>query len=194
MSTSINFVSTTRKELSKVQQQDRVFFRYALMAVAVVFAFFLIALAGRLFFMFQLRSVETRQEQTRNAIISHEQLEADYTVFVHKLKALGQLFGKRKEKQEALIFFSEVFGPDVEVSGIDYTSSRSDQLIFSIRAPSIFVIESVFEILKRDDVVSRYKEISKDNLRRGNDGSYNAHLTVTFKDDSNPFAQEVTAQ
>lgn len=184
MAKTINFVSAARRELTKAQQQDRVYFRYALIVLGVIFAIFLLTLAGRLFFLYRLDRLENRQEQTRAAILSHEDLEAEYTVFVHKLKALGQLFGKRKEKQEALIFFNEIFGPGIEVSGIDYTSSNSDELVFSIVAPSVFKIEEVFATLNREDVISRFASITKNNLRRGSDGAYAVHLTVTFKDES----------
>ncbi len=180
MSQSINFVSATRKRLTAAQKKDREYFRWSVGILAGAFGIFLLVLGARFFFIFQAKQIENRQQEVRAAILAREELEEEYTIFVHKLKLLSDLFGKRKDKQEALIFFNEVFGPRVQVSGIDYSGSDEDMLRFTLNAPDIFLLDSVFEILKSTAVTAKYSSVQKEGLRRLEDGSYAMQLTLVF--------------
>ncbi|MCB9813653.1 MAG: hypothetical protein H6772_04575 [Pseudomonadales bacterium] len=178
MSKSINFVGDRRKRLTKTQKQDKKIMGIMINVVIAIFAIFLIVLGLRVFYVFRVKSVKDEQISVKNIILSHESVEKEYIIFAQKLKKLAVFFGKRKDKQEALVFFSEVFGDEVIVSGIDYSSSDEDVVSFVIKAPNIFVMERVFTTIDSVDVASKYPNITKKNMRRSSTGNYTVDLTV----------------
>lgn len=178
MAKSINFVGERRKKLTKAQKQDKKIMKITVNVLVAVFAIFLIIVGARFYFVFQVKSIKDTQTEIRNRIIANEPIEKDYIVFAQKLKKLSVFFGKRKDKQEALVFFSKVFGSDVIVSGIDFSSADEDVVSFVIKAPNIFVMERVFNTLKEDRVVTIYPNIKKSSMRRSATGNYTINLEV----------------
>lgn len=181
MSKSINFVSDRRKVLTKLEERDKGWFSSATKLVIVVFVIFLVALGARLFFMYQVKMVIDDQKLTRQAILAQEELEKEYTVFAHKLKQLSSIFIRRQNKQETLKFFSELFGDEVTVSEIDYTSDgKEDVLSFTLKSKSIFTLDEIFSKLNSQAVLDKFKNIQKDSLRRLSDGSYGIQITLVL--------------
>lgn len=180
MAKAINFVGERRKKLTQSQKKDQKLLRISIYAVMVVFAIFLITVGARLFFVFQVKNIVENETQIRNRILDNEPVERDYIIFANKLKKLSVFFGRRKDKQEALEFFSQVFGDEVIVSGIDYSSAKEDVVSFTIKAPNVFIMQRVFEILREDQVVSVYPNIEKSSMRRSATGNYTVDLAVVL--------------
>ncbi len=180
MSQSINFVGDRRKRLNKTQKQDKKIMGIMINVLIGVFIIFLIVLGLRLFYIFRVKTVKDQQAGVRNVILSHETIEKEYIIFAQKLKKLSVFFGRRKDKQEALVFFSKVFGSDVIVSGIDYTSADEDVVSFTIKAPNIFVMERVFNTLEDPKVDSIYPNITKSGMNRSGSGNYTVNLAVVL--------------
>jgi hypothetical protein len=182
MAKAINFVSERRKQLTQVQVQDRKVLKITINVLIGVFAIFLIIVGVRFFLVFQVKNIQDTQAEIRQRILANEPIEKDYIIFAQKLKKLSVFFGKRKDKQEALVFFSEVFGSDVIVSGIDYSSVDEDVVSFTIKAPNIFIMERVFNTLDTDLVTNVYPEIKKSSMRRSGTGNYTVDLAVVLPD------------
>ncbi len=180
MARSINFVANRRKRLTSQQKQDEKLFGYSVIGIILVFVFFLIAIGIRFFAVFQVKAMEEQQANTRKAIQAQESVEKEYNIFAHKLRALSDLFGKRQNKQEALVYFSQVFGPQIIISEIDYSAAEDDIVSFTLTAPSIFDLENVFTILDSDDVSEKYAKIERSSLGRGDSGSYSIKLTIVL--------------
>ena len=178
MPKSINFVGEKRKRLTKIQKKDRKIMGIMINILVGIFIIFLVVLGLRLFFVFRVKTLKDEQTDVKNVILSQESVEKEYIIFAQKLKKLSVFFGKRKNKQEALVFFSEVFGDDVFVSGIDYSSAEEDVVSFTIKTPDVFIIEKVFDTLKTTEVTSVYPDISKSDMRRTGSGSYTISLSV----------------
>ncbi len=179
MSRTINFVAARRKKLTFQQQADRKHFQWALRVFIGVFVVFLLVLGVRFYFVYQVKLLTDQQKNTRELILSQESVERDYNIFAYKLRSLTELFGKRKDKQEAFVFFSNVFGEDVIVSGIDYSASEQDILSFTIQVPNVFVLDDVFATLESDAVREPYPKVGRSNLRRTPSGFYTMTLIVT---------------
>lgn len=193
MSKTINFVGERRKKLDLTQRKDYEILKKVVYVFVAVFAVFLIALGTRLYYVFQVRGVLDEQDTIRQVISSQQQTELDYNVFAQKLKQLTELFGVRKDKQEAFEFFSQVFGPEVIISEIDYSSSSNDILQFTVQAPSVFVMEQVFETLDSPEVKGKFAGISKSGLSRSGQASYNLTLTVILATPGGPIAEDPNA-
>lgn len=180
MAKTINFVAERRKRLTESQKKDKKIMRTMINVLVVVFAIFLIIIGARFYFVFRVSSIKDTQQDIRNRILSNEQVERDYILFAQKLKRLSVFFGRRKDKQEALVFFSEIFGDDVIVSGIDYSSADEDIVSFTIKAPNIFVMERVFNTLDEEQVTTVYPNITKSAMRRSATGNYTLDLAVVL--------------
>jgi hypothetical protein len=180
MATSINFVSKRRATLTKLQVQDRKFMKTVTGVLVAVFAIFLLILGARFYFVFTLGNLQNQQEDVRNVIISHEEVEKEYVLFTQKLRQLTVLFGSRKDKQEAFEFFSTVFGNDVIVSGIDFSSANEDLVSFTIQTPNVFVMERVFNILESPQITDVYPRVTRRNLRRTATGNYSVDLAIVL--------------
>lgn len=180
MAKSINFVGDRRKRLTKAQKKDKKIMKIMVNILIIVFIFFLIMIAARFFFVFRVKDLKDEQAGVRNVIISQEDIEKDYVIFAQKLKKLSVFFGKRKDKQESLEFFSDVFGDDVIVSGIDFSSADEDVVSFTIKAPNVFIMEEVFNILDGEEVRVKYPNISKSSMRRSGSGNYTINLAVVL--------------
>ena len=178
MAKAINFVGERRKKLTQAQKKDKKILKIAVNVLVAVFAIFLIVVGTRFYFLFQVKNIKDTESQIRARILANEPVERDYIIFAQKLKQLSVFFGKRKDKQEALTFFSEIFGDDVIVSGIDYSSADEDTVSFTIKTPNVFVMERVFSTLASEQVTSVYPNINKNSMRRSATGNYTVDLAV----------------
>ncbi len=176
----INFVGDRRKRLSRLQKQDKKIMQIATNILVVVFIIFLVVLGLRVFYLFRVKKIKDEQKNVKQIILSHEDIEKEYVVFAQKLKQLTVLFGKRKDKQDALVFFSHIFGDDVIVSGIDYSSADEDVVSFTIKTPNVFVMDRVFQKLASEQVASVYPKIAKSNMNRSDTGNYTLNLAVVL--------------
>lgn len=186
MARTINFVGDRRTKLTEAQKNDRKLLKVSLFVLMGVFAIFLIVVGIRFYFVFAVKSVTDEQKDVRGVILSHESVEKDYIIFAQKLKQLSVFFGRRKDKQEALVFFSDIFGEDVIVSGIDYSSADEDVVSFTIKTPNVFVMQRVFETLGKPEVTTAYPKITKSNMRRSATGNYTIDLAVVLNEKSAP--------
>lgn len=182
MAKAINFVGERRKKLTEAQKKDRKILKIAVNVLVGIFAIFLIVVGIRFYFVFQVKSVKDAESQIRTRILANEPVERDYIIFAQKLKQLSVFFGKRKDKQEALTFFSKIFGDEVIVSGIDYSSADADTVSFTIKTPNVFVMERVFTTLVSEQVTSVYPNIKKSSLRRSATGNYTVDLSVILSE------------
>ncbi len=176
----INFVSDRRKKLSREQESDKQYLKLASIVLVITCFVYVVALGISIYFQSQISRVKEQQELKRQAILDKEPIEKSYSIFANKLTVLTELYEKRKDKQEALAFFSRLFGTDVEVVGLNYTAD-SDILSFSLRSRNIFVMEEVFTTLDGPEVRERYPVIAKSGLSRGGDGTYSMSLTISLR-------------
>lgn len=182
MARTINFVRERRKNLSRQEQDDRKILKFVTWGLFGLGAVILLIVGARLFLLFQIQNIQDKQKQVQNAIAQNVEIEEKYTIFANKLKILTELFGKRKEKQEALAYFSGLFGSEVIISQLSYTAG-DEVLSFVLQTTSIFTMEEVFNIISSDAVTTRYPTIEKKSLRRSLDGTYGMQVTLYFGDE-----------
>lgn len=182
MARTINFVRERRRNLTRQEQDDRKILKFVTFGLFGLGALILVIVATRLFLLYQIQSVQNQQKQVQASITEKIQIEEQYTIFANKLKILTELFGKRKEKQEALAYFSSLFGSDVIINQLSYKAG-DEVLSFVLQSTSIFTMEEVFNIISSNEVTSRYPTIKKESLRRSLDGSYGMQVTLYFGDE-----------
>lgn len=179
MSRSINFVQARQKQLSQATIKDKRLRSIAAVVFAISLGLFIISLIVRFLVQQTLSTVQARQEQVKNAISSQESVERDYTLFIYKLQSLTKLFEERKDKQEAISYFADIFGDDVTIKGVDY-SAEEQQLMLTLQAKDVFTLESVYSIFTNPNFNEQYTNVKKSGLRRDSDGSYIMDVTVNL--------------
>ena len=92
---------------------------------------------------------------------------------------LSGVFQKRKDKQEAISYFSQIFGPDVIIEKIAYDAD-SQLLSFRLMAADIFTLEKVFELLSTQQSTQKFSSLTKSSLKRTNSGIYQMQITVVM--------------
>ncbi len=180
MSVSINFVAERQKKLKLAQEKDRPLLKKAGVALAGVVLVTGIVLAISFYFSFETNQVIASQKKITAQIDSRKETEKKFASFFQKLSVLTQLFGERQNKQEALSFFKNLFGSEITVTGLTYNET-DQKLTFSILSPSVFKLESVFNTLRSQALKDKYPNVEKNNLTRGDNGSYSMQLTVILK-------------
>lgn len=180
MSGLINFVRYRRKLLSKKQQQDYKLFRYSLYGIAGVFVIFLVTLGVRLFLTFNLNQIDQQQNELRRTILGLEEDEKKYVIFSSKVKALVELFDERRNKQEAISFFTNAFDSNVLVSDMSY-NAQDAMLTFGLVSRDVFTMEEVYNLLQTQDVKNAFEQITMSDMRRSADGTYRITVTVILK-------------
>ena len=163
--------------MASIQERDRALLIKIGIAFGLIVALSVGALITNWMMGRNLKELESQQLATKQTIQSQASQEISYLTFVEKLKVLSKLFADRKGKQEALAFFRNLFSDDVKIAGLQYVG-EDRQLLFSIRANSIFTLDQVFDVLGSDQVKTKYPKIEKKGLRRSGDGSYSLQATV----------------
>lgn len=181
MSRSINFVRDRQRTLSKLEIQDRKFLRIAGAGLAIVVLLTLLVITARFYLIYQYKAITEDQAQLRSQIVAREEIERSFTIFSHKLKILTDLFGKRKEKQETLAYFSNLFGPDVIIQQLSYDAS-DEMLSFTLQAKNIFVLDTVIVIMNSPELEARYPDLQKNGLNRGGSGNYSMNIMIALGD------------
>ncbi len=180
MTDVINFVRDQRKKLTKQQVQDRLFFKYATIACVVSFVIFVAAVGARLVLSLQVKQILDQQDDQRAVIQAREDDETAYLLFAAKLDSLSTLFINRKNKQEAINYFSTLFGEDVLVNNIRY-DAENGALKFGLTTRNVFSLNQVIDTLSAQSVRDRFKQLKFDDLTRADNGEYQTNITVVLK-------------
>jgi hypothetical protein len=175
----INFLKERRKTLTKMQQRDALWLKWSAAATAILVVISGIAGAAAFLTSRSLSHVKEIQDQTKNAILASENVEKTFVLTFHKVEILGALFKDRQNKQEAINYFSTIFGPQVLVKQVEFQGE--DQLLtFGLEAQDVFVLENVFDKLKANEVKEKFDKVTPSDLRRLEDGKYQMSVAVVL--------------
>jgi len=179
MKLGINFLHQHRKKLTRIEQTDRQLFRYATFGAVGVVAVACLVLGGSLFLYFSTARQLDRQERLEAAIIQQEPIERSALILASKVRALTELMNQRSDKQQAISYFSNLFGDQVLIKDIDFQSGDG-VLSLSLESRSVFVLNTVIDLLNDPQTTSRFTSLSKSNLARSKDGKYMITVTVVL--------------
>ncbi len=176
---SINFVESRRKRLNQASLKDGKTRLISIITLIISFTIFLIVVAVRLFMQQTLASLENREETIKKQILAAESTEKEYTLFVNKLQTLTKLFDDRKDKQQTIAYFNNVFGNDVIIKEIEY-AAEDQQVAFALQAKDIFTLDTVYKVFNSPAFMEQYPSIQKTGLRREGTGVYIMEVNVSL--------------
>lgn len=173
----INFVRHRRRELTKLEVQDHHNFRYGLYGFVGVLVVLLVVMGVRFFLVSQIKASTDRSTALKQSIKNKQAVEEEYLILMKKVQVITDLFGQRREKQQALSYFSSLFDPEVIISELNYDAD-TNTLSFTLRAPSVFSMKKVFDTLRSADVKVTYPTFRITQLSRAMDASYNMDINL----------------
>ena len=173
----INFLSQRRLTLTKVEEKDVVYQKYSSWVFGGVLLLFSIAAGFNIFFTQQLKKINTSEELFTKQIAGEESTELTYLVFAHKLKTVKKLYQNRSNKQQAIDYFSNLFGNQVFLSGMNY-GGDTNELSLRLTRENVFALEKILNTLDSENVKNSFSSVTKSGLRRDNNGSYNLDIAI----------------
>ena len=179
----VNFLSKLNSSLSKQQQRDRKIFKLALIFFSISLFSFVVTLGCTFYLQFKLKSIKTQIPQATKQINTEKQVESNYIFFVNKLIIIKELFDKRADKQIAMGYFADLFGPDIRISGLNYNMEEGI-LSLTVTSPTVFSLENAFAALDNPEVTKNFSSLLKTNLNRNLQGEYRFDLIISFSEDS----------
>lgn len=177
MKESINFVKERRRSLTKTQKQDQLFLRSALIAFGGILTVFLVVVGVQLFLTYRFSQLKARHEQLNQTVLSQDSTERSYLILTNKVKVIAQLLEARTGKQEAIEYFTNLFGQEVLIRELTYLEDDG-LLTFDLEANSVFTLESLLQTLASSEVTSRFSSVSTSELSRNSQGVYSLLVTV----------------
>lgn len=154
--------------------------KYALWGLYAGLAFFLLTVGINIFLTQRLRQANTQQRALTDQIASNEPVEISFLVFSQKLKSVREIYENRSNKQQAIDFFSNLFGDQVFLSGMSY-GGEGNELSLRLTSENVFALESTLATLGSEQVTSNFSSVTKSGLRRGETGTYSLDLAVELK-------------
>jgi hypothetical protein len=177
MSRQINFLAERQKGISKQQQQDMRSLR--LFAVVLGFACVTASIIYGLFFFYTYRftTIKTQEKAIRNQIVGNQENEAAFVVYARKLATLTTIYKDRQDKNNIISYFSELFGNDVIITGIDF--DQKDKLLhFKVKSNDVFVFQRVLAVANSEQVKNDFPTLGLSTLSRKEDASYEVTISV----------------
>lgn len=177
MQLTINFLNQHRKKLSSIEANDRKYYRIIMGIAIATVVLGSILLAGNIFVQYRMSASIEQKNRLESAILKQEDLEESALILSSKLQIISKLINKRSDKQEAIRYFTELFGSDVIIKDIDFQSTGG---ILSLRleSQSVFAFNRVVDLLESETTLGRFKNLSKSDLSRSKTGTYSLTVTV----------------
>jgi hypothetical protein len=176
----INFLTQRRSTLSKTEEQDLVYRKYAMWGLYAGLAFFLLTLGVNIFLTQRLRQANAQQKALTDQIASDEPVEMSFLIFSQKLKSVREIYENRSNKQQAIDFFSNLFGSQVFLSGMSY-GGEGNELSLRLTSENVFALENTLDTLDSEEVTNNFSSVTKSGLRRSEAGTYSLDLAVELK-------------
>lgn len=178
---AINFVSSRQKSLTKKQVVDQKYFYISAGVFGVVVLITLIVLGVQWYVFSKVKTVKQESEILKEQILAGEDKENTFIVLVHKLEAISKVMDERKARQEAVDYFSTVFGNEVLVEEMRYEEDQQRQLlVFKLISKDVFVLEGVLGKLQSQELKEKYPLVKFSDLKRSEKASYSLDVTVSL--------------
>ncbi len=179
MAGTINFLRERQKVVGVHRERDHALFRVSMGILITVAVVSVAAFGTQLYLQFQLSAAEDELASLERTILSQESIEKSVVVTAQKLAVLQTLIDERRGKQDAIAYFSDIFGPNVIIKDIGYNAADAI-LSLRVEADSVFILDTVFNTLDSQATREQYQQVSKSELRRLDTGQYSMLVTVTL--------------
>jgi len=176
----INFLRKQRITFSKTENKDKKIFLVAIGFLTLSVISLIISLSISFYYKSEVKKTIAEQKHLTSVVLGEEKTEREFLIFANKLSAIKEIFENRSDKQEAIGFFSNLFGESVFIAGMTYNGENGTLSLGSV-SKNIFDLENTFALLDGQEVKSNFDSLKKSSLSRGDNGEYSMGLTVSLK-------------
>lgn len=176
----INFLSQRRSIVTRTDQQDLKLKKYALIGFGIAVTVFFVSAGANIFFTNRLNQLATQNKAVTDQIAQDEPVEINFLVFAQKLKSVQEIYENRSNKQQAIDFFSNIFGGQVFLSGMSYEEGEN-ALSLRLTSEDVFAFDNTLAILDSEEVKNVFSGVEKSSLRRDENGTYSLDISVELK-------------
>lgn len=176
----INFLSSRTREKLKQKERDQKLFKIAGIVLSLVIVLLVIALGLKLFLNFRIKKMTENIAELKKIIVDREDVELSYLIFVNKLRAIGEIYAARSDKQEAMNYFANLMTDVANITGMTY-DEESGGLILQLDHQNVFFLEDSMSIIDSPLVTDVYRNVKKASLARQDQGNYQLRLTIQLK-------------
>lgn len=176
----INFLAHRQRQLDKQQEQDLKLLKIAGAVFGIALVVFVFTMGVMIYLRIRVNSLERQVSSLEQSILGQEDIEKSIVLSYEKLEVISKLFETRYDKQEAISFFSNLFGPNVLIKDIKYDSGEKI-LSLVVQASSVFEFDDILAKLDQPQVKEKFDHINQNDLRRNADAEYTVMLTMNLK-------------
>lgn len=179
MYTGVNFL----KERNRMQELILLRDKKIAQITSIVLGVFLFVVVALLAFQFylqaRLNSVKAQEASEQQVIQGLASIQNTYVGVSKKVKTVEEIFNKRSNKWDAITFFYRILPAGASINSVDLQSQNvTNQLSFSIQAPSVFVYDQLSQVIQSDAVKKSGYDLSLGALSRSKDGSYRIEMVL----------------
>jgi len=176
----INFLSSRTRHKQKQKEKDQKLFKIASIVLGAVIVVLLLVLGLKLLINLQIKNKTKTIAELKEIIVDKEDVELSYLIFVNKLKAVGEIYAARSDKQTAMNYFAELMTDIATITGMTY-EEESGGLMLQLDHDNVFFLEKSMNIIDSSLVTEVYKNVKKTSLSRQDQGNYQLSLTIQLK-------------
>jgi len=178
--TEINFLSSRTRQKQKQQEKDKKLFKIASIVLGVVVLILVSIIALKLVINLRIKDKTETIAELKKTIVSKEEVELSYLIFVNKLNAIEEIYAARSDKQTAMNYFADLMADVATITGMTY-DEESGGLILQLDHQNVFFLEKSMNIIDSPLVTDVYKNVKKGSLSREDQGNYLLRLTIQLK-------------
>lgn len=178
--TEINFLSSRTRHKQKQREQDKKLFKISSIVLIAVVIMLLVIIALKLAINLRIKDKSKTIASLKQTIVEKEAVELSYLIFVNKLRAVGEIYASRSDKQTAMNYFADLMSDVATITAMNY-EEESGGLTLSLDHQNVFFLEKSTFILDSPLVKEAYKNVKKGSLTRADQGNYVLNLTIQLK-------------
>jgi hypothetical protein len=177
MPRQINFLAERQKGVSKQQKMDMRLLRITSVVLAIATVGGVIIFGSFFYLTYQFNQIKERERASRAAISSNQETEAGLVVYVKKLTTLATIYKDRQDKNDSIDYFTNLFGNDVVVTGIDF-DPKDKLLRFQVHANDAFILRRVLDQANSAEVKAKFPILATSDLTRKEDATYQITISI----------------
>ncbi|NLG06209.1 MAG: hypothetical protein GX559_00735 [Candidatus Pacebacteria bacterium] len=178
--TEINFLSSRTRHKQKQREQDKKLFKISSIVLIVVVSILVVIIGVKLVINLRIKDKNKTITSLKQTIVEKEAVELSYLIFVNKLKAVGEIYASRSDKQTAMNYFADLMSDVATITAMNY-EEESGGLTLSLDHQNVFFLEKSTAILDSPQVKEAYKNVKRGSLTRADQGNYVLNLTIQLK-------------
>lgn len=138
----------------------------------------------------KIEEIEEEQLSLERSILAQGEVEKSAAILLEKISVIAQLLDQRSDKQAAISHFSTILGPSVLIKEMNF-NPEFNSLELNVETVSLFTLRDLFNLVETPAITDVYPGITKEQLRRQADATYQLQLGIPLEKAASTQAPQV---